>query len=287
LFEVKDEEAMRLDNTEVVRTYANEAAANIAASSLESQGIEAYVQKDDCGGAYPSLQMAGGVRLLVMSEDRESAEKVLSEMEAEESGKAEQQEPPEDRKAKKLSSVLMVGLFFLGLAAGYFLLPELVDRSTYTGMEKRDRNEQGKPGRYYHYVNGQLTRVEEDRNYDGKPDAWYKYVAGRLRSSTHDNNFDGDPDVWITYKDGFNYVERVDTDFDGKPDVTIFYVNGMRQREDWHPHDSAIIERRQLYENGVLKEELVDTERKGHFDLKITYDPYGRQVEKTKTWVPY
>ncbi len=94
---------MNPDKAVVLRTFANEVGANIAASSLGCQGIETHIQKDDCGGAYPSLQMAGGVRLLVKPEDLEDAEKILNEMEAEDSGEAEQLEQHEDRKTTKSS----------------------------------------------------------------------------------------------------------------------------------------------------------------------------------------
>lgn len=277
---------MDLDSVVLVRTYANEVEASIAASRLESEGIEAHTQKDDCGGAYPALQMSGGVRLLVKHEDLEDAEKILKAMEAEDSGDVGQQERQVDSKGPKSSPILLVGLFLLGLVAGYFLSPELTNRSTYTGAIKHDRNGGGKPGTIYHYIDGQLARVEEDRNYDGKPDAWLKYVAGKLRTSEYDNNFDGKPDVWVTYKDRFNFVEKYDTDFDGTPDATVFYVNGLKQRVDWYPNDSAIIVRREFYEHGLLKEALVDTDGDGIFDQRITYDRYERPIGKAKCWVP-
>ena len=50
---------MNFDEAVVVRTYASEAEASIAASRLGSEGIGAHIQKDDCGGAYPALQMSG------------------------------------------------------------------------------------------------------------------------------------------------------------------------------------------------------------------------------------
>jgi len=89
---------MNLDEAVVIRTYANEAVASVADSRLGFEGIETYIQKDDCGGAYPSLQMCGGVRLLVNPEDLEVAEKILNEMEAEESGGVEREAEREDRK---------------------------------------------------------------------------------------------------------------------------------------------------------------------------------------------
>lgn len=278
---------MNLDETVVLRTYAGEALAHIAASALGSEGIEAHIQKDDCGGAYPSLQMSGGVRLLVRPADLERAEKILDEMEAEDSGKVEQEEP-EDRKEKKSGLILILRggfLFLLGLAAGYLLSSELTIRSMHTGVVKEDWK-YGKPGRIYHYLDGKLTFVEEDRNYDGESDARHKFVAGKMRTSAYDDGFRGRRNRWAEYKDPFNYVERVDTDFDGKPDATAFYVNELLHRMDWYPKDSAIIERRELYEHGVLKEKLVDTDGDGIFDLRITYDAYASPMNEAKCRIP-
>lgn len=78
---------MNLDRTVVIRTYTSEALAIVDNSRLGFEGIKAYIQKDDCGGAYPSLQISRGVRLLVKPEDMEDAEKILNQMEAEESQK--------------------------------------------------------------------------------------------------------------------------------------------------------------------------------------------------------
>jgi len=94
---------MNLDKAVVLRIYSSEAAASIADSRLGFEGIEAYIQKDDCGGAYPSLQICGGVRLLVKREDLEDAEKILHEMEAEDSGKVEQEARQEDPKTTNSS----------------------------------------------------------------------------------------------------------------------------------------------------------------------------------------
>jgi hypothetical protein len=89
---------MNLDEAVVLRTYPNEALARIVVSRLGFEGIEAHIQKDDCGGAYPSLQMSRGVRLLVKPEDLEDAERILNELEVEESQKVEKGAEQEDRK---------------------------------------------------------------------------------------------------------------------------------------------------------------------------------------------
>ena len=92
----QDEQTMNLDRAVVLRTYASEALASVANSRLGFEGIEAYIQKDDCGGAYPSLHISTGVRLLVKPEDMEDAEKILNQMEAEESQKVERVDEHED-----------------------------------------------------------------------------------------------------------------------------------------------------------------------------------------------
>ncbi len=70
-----------MEKTVVIRTFSNEIIARIASAHLEAQGIEAVVHKDDCGGAYPQLQMSMGVRLLVADHDQEQAEAMLQEVE--------------------------------------------------------------------------------------------------------------------------------------------------------------------------------------------------------------
>jgi len=89
---------MNLDEAVVLRTYTNEAVAGMAETRLTFEGIETHIQKDDCGGAYPSLQMCRGVRLLVKPEDLEDAKKILNEMEADESDKFEREAEQQDRK---------------------------------------------------------------------------------------------------------------------------------------------------------------------------------------------
>ena len=48
---------------------------------LEGSGIDATIQKDDCGGMRPYLQIMTGVQLLVAQEDAERAMEILKETE--------------------------------------------------------------------------------------------------------------------------------------------------------------------------------------------------------------
>jgi hypothetical protein len=68
------------EDTVVVETFPNKAAADLAASLLESEGVETWVIADDAGGTYPALQLTQGVRLLVLRENEEWAKEILEGM---------------------------------------------------------------------------------------------------------------------------------------------------------------------------------------------------------------
>ena len=70
---------MQDDELVVVRTFATEAEADIAASALESAEIDAMIQADTAGGMRPHIAWAsGGFKLLVREEDADEARKVLT-----------------------------------------------------------------------------------------------------------------------------------------------------------------------------------------------------------------
>lgn len=61
----------------VVEKFPSRLEAEMAAGLLAAEGIDALVSADDAGGAYPSLQFARGVRLIVASEDETRARELL------------------------------------------------------------------------------------------------------------------------------------------------------------------------------------------------------------------
>ena len=61
----------------VLRTFANELEAGLAATILEANGIPAQVHADTAGGAYPSIAIVFPVRLLVRAEDASTAIEIL------------------------------------------------------------------------------------------------------------------------------------------------------------------------------------------------------------------
>ncbi len=65
------------DEIVVLRTYANDLEARLAATILEANGIPAQVSADTAGGALPSLAVTFPVRLIVRAEDAELARELL------------------------------------------------------------------------------------------------------------------------------------------------------------------------------------------------------------------
>lgn len=68
---------MERDDVVVLRKYADEISARIAALSLEANGIPAQVSADTAGGALPSLAIGFPVRLIVRAADADLARKLL------------------------------------------------------------------------------------------------------------------------------------------------------------------------------------------------------------------
>lgn len=71
---------MNLDDAVVLRKFYTMEEASIAASVLDSRGIECEVLPDDAGGAYPMLHMTAGIRLLVDYRSLDAARAVLEEV---------------------------------------------------------------------------------------------------------------------------------------------------------------------------------------------------------------
>ena len=61
----------------VVRTFINDAEAEIAASAIEAAGIAVTIHRDAAGGLQPSLDMYG-IQLIVPDADLDAANEVLN-----------------------------------------------------------------------------------------------------------------------------------------------------------------------------------------------------------------
>ena len=62
-----------------IKVFTNRAQAEVVKTLLESHGIAAIVQADDCGGLRPHLVFgAGGVKVLVRKEDEAKVISILT-----------------------------------------------------------------------------------------------------------------------------------------------------------------------------------------------------------------
>jgi hypothetical protein len=203
--------------TAILRIFGSHEAAELAAANLEAHGMECWINADDCGGMYPNLTTAGGVRLLVRAADAKAATALLnaqaspaeiSQIEAE----AAASSPLETAPLKKLSW----GQILFGVVLGVILCllcqwANKLGTKTFYHYTK-----DGKRDKVWVYRYGYLAEFSEDRNLDGKWDHWVHYDEhGQVSKSEYDNNFDGKPDETWTYSNGFSATLEKDNDFNG------------------------------------------------------------------------
>jgi hypothetical protein len=274
-------------DTVVVRTFATEATAQLAARRLEVAGIICVLARDDCGGNFPAMTTAGGLRLLVAPADADAARRLMEDIEHPGSDSEEPTEPipsisepcpePKASPPDRTSSARSKRGFWLGLVVGVavsgivFGLYEYRQRH-FTGAHSYDLNGDGKPDVWFRYFRGDHERWEQDRNSDGRPDEWVFYAGGWMFRSEGDDNFDGKPDTWYSYRNEVVVESKEDTDFDGKPDVTVRYESGVPQEAVWTPGESGVVRHKQIFRHGVLQEAFFDNDGDGVFDEKVTYD---------------
>jgi hypothetical protein len=72
-----------MDDPTILRTFTDHTEAEIVRAMLEAEGIAAMVVADDLGETLPSLDITGGVQLVVSGADLERAKAVLAEPPAE------------------------------------------------------------------------------------------------------------------------------------------------------------------------------------------------------------
>jgi len=258
-----------------IREFSSEAEARLAQLNLESMGIRVHMQKDDCGGTHPELQMGTGVHLKVAAADAELARSILAEVDAEVDEKP--LKPPSSMKSA-LWGVFFVGIFVGVLLTGLYFRHQQNLEKIMNDTLAYDNNGDGVDDEFLYYRDGWLVNSTEDRNADGRPDTWYYYEDSLLVRGEFDDNFDGNADGWTTYSDRYAYETKYDTDFDGSPDLSTYVKKGVAQRSDWRPGNAKKVSRRVLYKDGNRALEYIDTDRDGQFDRKCTFNKYEERL---------
>ena len=265
----------------LIKTFPNLTDGEMAASILRANKIAAWLQADDCGGMYPSLDSAQGVKLMVHAADAEAARMLLSA-------------PPDstDAATQVVSAApaphaslprmrLALSQIAVGSIAGV-LLCLLYQHTSQLGTHTYayDNNHDGVPDNFMVYRDGLCVEQSLDRDFDGKPDSWDYYdTEGKRKEWKTDDNFDGRIDGTWRYTNGVAAEAKLDTDFNGTTDVTYFFQNDLLKEANWRPNGSMAVSLRQFFRNGMLAEEWRDTNRDGSFDTTNRFDTFQNRIE--------
>jgi len=63
-----------------LETYTSEIEAEIAKGRLEALGVPVVLEKDNCGGMRPHLDLQAGVKLFVADEDLDKAREIFADL---------------------------------------------------------------------------------------------------------------------------------------------------------------------------------------------------------------
>lgn len=154
-------------------------------------------------------------------------------------------------------------------------------RENMQGATRSDNDFDGKVDSWYRsdgFTPVDSGSYEEDRNGDGKADSWRFFHRGILTRQSDDKNFDGEPDRWTDFRNRYAYEVACDLDFDGVVDAKTRFSRGLPQLEIVQPGGSDAVLGRRIYQHGVLREELWDTDGDGRLDQRLIYDEFGRRV---------
>jgi hypothetical protein len=232
------------DRTVLLKAFPTEIEAQAAGQALLAAGVPYLIAADNCGGAFPGLEIYRGIQVRVQLRDLERARDILADFEAE---KPEVDAETAEQSGATPSAPAVTGSaptagsasqkarlsFLAGLGIGIAIaIAVLIDsrtdsRSSYTGVSEFDTDGDGKTDHWIHYRGGQPERDEMDDNFDGKPDAWFFLENNEVVRYETDSNFDGKIDVWTRYAEGRPDTTQADTDFNGKPDVTYHHSAGL------------------------------------------------------------
>ena len=263
-----------------------------AKSIFQSEGIRYFVKGEGLQDLFAGGRLGSGfnpvigpVEIQVDEKDAEKAKDLLSQIEQGEfklsetdaiDDHTEQSEysPAKKYKVKGLLMGFTIGIFVSAIA---FYLYDYREKH-FSGVLKYDRNRDLKPDLFYTYKNGTVVSEEEDRNFDGKIDLWIFYKDGNIDRAQSDNNFDGRVDTWYYYKNGVATRVEIDTNFDNKPEIIEECTNGVLSAMSWYHESSRNLWKKAYYVGGIKKEEYIDKDYDGSFDIKIIYDSSERVI---------
>lgn len=273
----------------------NPAIITFAKSVLKSEGIKYYFKGEGlqdlfAGGSIGTgfNPIIGPVQIQVDEKDVKRADQILSQIQESEFdqyknntelGDEEEVEEiimdePSGGTLKNLFKGVIIGILISGI--GFFIYN--YKQKHYSGVITYDLNKDSKPDLFYTYKNGIIIQDEQDRNFDGKSDVWYFYKNALLDEGESDDNFDGIVETSYFFKHGILTQIDIDTNVDDKPEIIEYYTNGIMDEKTWHYGSTMIIWRKALYSGGVKREEHIDQDYDGTFDIEIIYNSSERPI---------
>jgi hypothetical protein len=269
-----------------LRLFGDHETAQLAAANLQAHNIECWLSADDCGGMYPNLTAAAGVRLQVRAADAGAAQALLDASVSPEEIKPIETEAGAACPPTVSPTKLAWGQMLIGVVIGIMLC------LLYQWGDKQGTKTfifytaDGKTFETASYRDGHAVKSMTDRNQDGTADAWVYYKNGHIARVEYDENFDGKPDLFITYSNGLPSTVEQDSDFNGIPDVFYSYQNGLVKQIDYRPNGSKFTTTREIFQNNVLTEIWRGGDRNGYFSEVVQYDPFFNPIS-TNAPVPF
>jgi len=286
---------MDTENSVIVRSYSTRQSAEEAVLELQSCGINAEARFDDAGGALPSLDLANGIAIMVTASNAVAAKGVLDDLESRINKTTMATQSGMSLKSSSVLFGILLGAVVTSCCWWFYI----------HRYDNRAFKEYGKSGKVIAIHHHKTHLIEADRNGDGKLDEWLHYKDGRISNIEADDNFDGKIDRWTTYSNDFDSFVKQDSNFDGKPDIEWVYLNGVLSQvrrdldfngvfdsitqckngqpfiEEVRPNGTNVVFIRRVFRDGVLKEEWIDEDMDGNFDLKKEFDPMGKEISVT------
>jgi len=304
--------------TIVIKRCTNDAEAEIIKGLLVAARIKASISKDDIGGMYPSLQAVGsGIHIRVPQKDADKATAIIrrSQRLADRASTHVPLKKPRASLSFAVWPLFLLGsivILLLGLQVqltliyiGALLCMAGIALEILTKRGKKKESKQLKPhitaakrnyftiglaiglilagGISFYNTKKQIPRdgvYEYDLSRDGRVDAWYTYKNDSVVKAAYDRNLDGAPDVWGEYKDDLVTSEKEDNDFNGKTDVTYYRESGVVSIAEFRLNEATTITKKQIFRDGVLREEWVDKDLDGQFDERVIFDLEHNPVKK-------
>jgi hypothetical protein len=279
-------------NLVTVYETGNPAVISIAKSILSSENIPFHMKGDGVQDLFGGGRigtgfnvLTGPVQVQVDEKHAQWARGLLSDLEASEVSEPDQYEGdiedssdevltpvPKPRWSNRFSLGLMIGVLIAG--AGFFYYS--YSRNNRSGIIEYDQNSDSRADLFYKYEKGLLIEVDQDRNFDGKIDHWTEFESDLPVRGESDDNFDGLVDTRVFYENGLIDRVEIDANLDSEPEIIEYYTNDVLDEIVYFHERTHKRWKEVKYEAGVIKEELIDTDHDGDFDLRNIYNASGR-----------